>query len=217
MADRSSYIISAKRSPVGRFLGGLSKLSAAKVGGQVAKAVVADCGVDPNAIEECLVGQVLQAGAGKNPARQVALGAGLPDTISACTVNKVCGSGLQSVMFADQIIRAGDADMILAGGIESMSQAPFLIRRMRNGHKFGDTQLIDALSYDGLLNVYDGDMMGYRSLARFILSDQASDVANVELGRVLNTQKMRDMCLNKFHSNSQICSSYRSTPRPKGS
>ncbi len=160
MADRSSYIISAKRSPVGRFLGGLSKLTAAKVGAQVAKAVVADSGVDPNAIEECLVGQVLQAGAGQNPARQVALGAGLPDTISACTVNKVCGSGLQSVMFADQIIRAGDADMILAGGIESMSQAPFLIRRMRSGHKFGDTQLIDALSYDGLVNVYDGDMMG---------------------------------------------------------
>ena len=160
MADRNSYIVSAKRSPSGRFLGGLSRLTAAQIGGQVARAAVAEAGAAPDAIDECLIGHVLQAGAGQNPARQVALDAGLPDTISACTVNMVCGSGLQSVMFADQIIRAGDADVLLTGGIESMSQAPFLLGGMRNGHKFGDAQLIDSLKHDGLVNIYDGALMG---------------------------------------------------------
>ncbi|HUU94433.1 MAG TPA: acetyl-CoA C-acyltransferase [Phycisphaerae bacterium] len=160
MATNHSYLVAAKRSPTGRFLGGLSKLTAAAVGGQVAKALLDEVQADRAAIDEVLIGQVVQAGAGQNPARQVALAAGLPDTVSACTVNKVCGSGLQSVMFADQIIRAGDADLILAGGIESMSQAPYLARGMRAGTKFGDAQFVDGLLYDGLTNVYDGDLMG---------------------------------------------------------
>ena len=160
MAKDHSYLVAAKRSPTGRFLGGLSKLTATAVGGQVAKALLDEVQVDRAAIDEVLIGQVVQAGAGQNPARQVALAANIPDTISACTVNKVCGSGLQSVMFADQIIRAGDAELILAGGIESMSQAPYLTRGMRAGTKFGDAQFVDGLLYDGLTNVFDGDLMG---------------------------------------------------------
>ena len=160
MATPSSYIVLAKRSPIGKFLGGLSKLTAVEIGTQVARKMLESAGVDPAAIDEVLVGHVVQAGCGQNPARQVALGAGCPNTISACTINKVCGSGLQSVMYADQVIRAGDADVVLAGGIESMSQAPHLIRGTRSGLKFGDATLVDALIYDGLINVYDGEVMG---------------------------------------------------------
>jgi len=160
MAGRHSYIVAARRSPIGRFLGGLSKLTAPQIGAQVARAVLADAQVQPGVIDEVLVGLVLHAGVGQNPARQVALGAGLPNTISACTIDKVCGSGLQTVMLADHMIRAGDADVILAGGIESMSQAPFLAREMRGGQKFGNTTLVDSLEFDGLINIYDGDVMG---------------------------------------------------------
>ena len=160
MATHSTYLALARRSPLTKFLGGLSRLSAAQVGGQVAKATLEQGSIDPAAMDDVLIGMVLQAGAGQNPARQVALAAGCPTSISASTINKVCGSGLQSVMFADQMIRAGDADVILAGGIESMSRAPFLARDMRRGKKFGDTSLVDSLVYDGLTNVFDDDAMG---------------------------------------------------------
>ncbi|MBU0640472.1 MAG: acetyl-CoA C-acyltransferase [Planctomycetes bacterium] len=160
MAKNQSYLIAARRSPVGRFLGGLSQLSAAAVGTQVAKAMLDEAQIDRAAIDEVFVGQVLQGGCGQNPARQVALGAGIPNTVSCVTVNKVCGSGLQTVMFADQVIRAGDANLIMAGGIESMSQAPFFLPKARFGFKFGDTKLVDLMQHDGLTNVYDGDLMG---------------------------------------------------------
>jgi len=160
MADKCAYLVAGKRSPIGKFLGTLSKLSAMEIGGQVAKALIAEAKVDPAAIDEVYIGQVLQAGCGQNPARQVALAAGLPDTISCCTVNKVCGSGLQAVMLADQIIRAGDADLVLAGGMESMSQAPFLSRTLRSGNKFGHSEMVDEMLYDGLTNVYSGELMG---------------------------------------------------------
>ena len=126
----------------------------------MAKALLDETKADRNAFDEVYVGQVLQAGCGQNPARQVALGAGIHDSISCCTINKVCGSGLQAVMFADQVIRAGDADLILAGGIESMSQAPFLSRTMRGGNKFGHGEMVDEMLYDGLTNVYSGELMG---------------------------------------------------------
>jgi acetyl-CoA C-acetyltransferase len=160
MSKTYSYIVSAKRSPIGHFLGGLSKLRATEIGAQVAKAVIADAKIPAAAIDEVFVGHVLQAGCGQNPARQVALGAGIPDTISCTTVNKVCGSSLQAAMFADVAIRAGDAQVVLAGGIESMSQAPFLIRNMRSGNKFGNTELIDEMAYDGLTDVYSNLIMG---------------------------------------------------------
>ncbi len=160
MPDKQAYLVAARRSPIGRYLGALSKLSAMELGGHVAKAALATAQVDPTAVDETYVGQVLQAGCGQNPARQVALAAGLPDTTSCCTVNKVCGSGLQAVMFADLTIRAGAADVVLAGGIESMSQAPFLVRGVRAGIKFGNAEFVDEMQYDGLTNVYTGEAMG---------------------------------------------------------
>lgn len=160
MADNCAYVVAGKRSPVGRYLGSLSKLSAMEVGAQVAKALLAQAKADQAAIDEVFVGQVLQGGCGQNPARQVALGAGIRDAVSCVTVNKVCGSGLQSVMFADQVIRAGDAELILAGGIEAMSQAPFLVRALRTGNKFGHTECADMMLYDGLTNVYSDELMG---------------------------------------------------------
>jgi len=160
MATTAAFLVAGKRSPVGKYQGTLSRLSAMEIGAQVAKTLIAEAGVDPSAINEVFVGQVLQGGCGQNPARQVALGAGLPDTISCVTVNKVCGSGLQAVMFADQVIRAGDADLVLAGGMESMTQAPFLIRTLRAGNKFGHTECIDMMLYDGLTNVYSNELMG---------------------------------------------------------
>ncbi len=158
--SRTAYIVAAKRSPIGKYLGTLSKLSATELGGQVGKRLIAEAKVDPAAVGEVFVGQVLQAGCGQNPARQVALGSSLPDTISCTTVNKVCGSGLQAVMFADAIVRAGDAEIVMAGGIESMSQAPYLVRNVRLGIKFGDAPFVDEMQYDGLTNVYSGESMG---------------------------------------------------------
>jgi acetyl-CoA C-acetyltransferase len=160
MADRHAFLVAGKRSPVGKYLGSLAKLTAMEVGRQVAKALLVEAKADLAAVNEVYVGQVLQAGCGQNPARQVALAAGLPDTISCCTVNKVCGSGLQAVMFADQVIRAGDADLVMAGGIESMSQAPYLLRSLRMGSKFGNVDMVDEMLYDGLTNVYSNELMG---------------------------------------------------------
>lgn len=160
MSKNHTYLVAARRSPIGHLLGGLAKLPAAQIGAQVAKSLMETAKIAPTAVDEVLVGQVLQAGCGQNPARQVALGAGLPDTITAATVNKVCGSSLQAAMFADQIIRAGDAEVILAGGIESMTLAPHLLRNLRAGQKFGNTELVDCMAFDGLTNIYDGDIMG---------------------------------------------------------
>lgn len=160
MSRTYSYIVAAKRSPIGHFLGALSKLKAVEIGGQVARAMIAESKVPASAIDEVFIGQVLQAGCGQNPARQVALAAGIPDTISCTTVNKVCGSSLQAAMFADMVIRAGDAQIVMAGGIESMSNAPFLVRNMRSGQKFGNTELVDEMAYDGLTDVYSNLIMG---------------------------------------------------------
>jgi len=160
MATKQAYLVAGKRSPIGRFLGTLSRLTAMELGAQVGKALLKAAQVDGAALDEVFVGQVLQGGCGQNPARQVALGAGVPDKISCVTVNKVCGSGLQAVMFADQVIRAGDAELVMAGGIESMSQAPFVVRTLRNGNKFGHTEATDMMLYDGLTNVYTNELMG---------------------------------------------------------
>lgn len=160
MAEKHAYLVAGKRTPVGKFLGTISRFSAMELGAQVAKGTIAAAQADPNAFNEVFVGQVLQAGCGQNPARQVALGAGIHDEISCVTVNKVCGSGLQAVMFADQAIRCGDADLVLAGGIESMSNAPYLSRNTRGGAKFGHNELVDEMLYDGLTNVYSNELMG---------------------------------------------------------
>ncbi len=178
MSKAQTYITAAKRSPIGRFLGGLSKLPAPAIGAQVVKAMLDEVRADRAAIGEVYIGQVLQCGVGQNPARQVALGAGIPDTISCTTVNKVCGSGLQAVMQADLAIRAGEADVVLAGGIESMSQAPYFVRGMRTGNKFGNVELVDGMLYDGLTNVYDNTVMG-------VLAEETAARAGI-------TRKMQD-------------------------
>ena len=143
-------IVSAVRTPIGRFLGGLSSLSAPELGGIALREAVARAGIPAADVEEVIMGNVVQGGVGQAPARQAVIKAGLPSTISALTINKVCGSGLKAVMLAAQGIRAGDTQVILAGGQESMSNAPFYVYGMRNGVKFGDQTMVDGLIRDGL-------------------------------------------------------------------
>jgi acetyl-CoA C-acetyltransferase len=146
----TAVIVSAVRTPIGRFLGGLSTLSAPEMGGIVLREALARSGVDGADVEEVIMGNVVQGGVGQAPARQAVISAGLPTTVSALTINKVCGSGLKAVMLAAQSIRAGDTRVVLAGGQESMSNAPYYVYGMRNGVKFGDQQLVDGLIRDGL-------------------------------------------------------------------
>lgn len=149
--DRAAVVIlSAQRTPIGRYLGGLSTVKAVDLGVVAARAAIGASGFDARRIDEAIVGNVLSSGLGQNPARQVALGAGVPSSASALTVNMVCGSGLRAVMLADQAIRAGDAGVVLAGGIESMSNAPYLLGGVREGWKFGDQTVVDSMLSDGL-------------------------------------------------------------------
>jgi acetyl-CoA C-acetyltransferase len=148
--SRQPVIISAARTPIGRFLGGLSPLSAPELGAIAIRAAVARSGLKAEDIQEVIMGNVIQGGVGQAPARQAALKAGIPASVSALTINKVCGSGLKAVMLAAQSIKAGDHDVILAGGMESMSNAPFYNYGMRAGVKLGDQPLVDGMIRDGL-------------------------------------------------------------------
>lgn len=145
-----AFLLAAVRTPIGKFLGGLADWTAPRLGALVLAEAMRRGQARPDQIDEVILGNVLQAGVGQNPARQAALQAGLPDTIAAFTVNKVCGSGLKAVMLAAQAIRAGDANLVLAGGIESMSRAPHLLQGARQGWKFGDQKVVDAMVHDGL-------------------------------------------------------------------
>jgi acetyl-CoA C-acetyltransferase len=149
-ASRTPVIVSGARTPIGRFLGGLSPLSAGELGAIAVRAAVERAGIDPAAIDEVILGNVVQGGGGQAPARQAAIGAGLPAEIPSVTVNKVCGSGLKAVMLAAQAIRAGDLHAAVAGGMESMSNVPYYLRGMRTGVKFGNRELVDGLIHDGL-------------------------------------------------------------------
>ncbi len=144
------FLLSAVRTPIGKFLGGLSDQPAPKLGAAVLAEAVKRAKVVPEQIEEVLMGCVVQAGVGQAPARQAALAAGFPESIAATTINKVCGSGLKAVMMAAQAIKAGDAHLMAAGGMESMSRAPFLLPNVRQGYKYGDQTTKDALVHDGL-------------------------------------------------------------------
>src|SRR5262245_23123833 len=130
-----AFLLSAARTPIGKFLGGLSDLTAPQLGGLALAEALRRANVSPAQVDEVVMGNVVQAGVGQAPARQAALAAGLPDTIAAYTVNKVCGSGLKAVMLAAQSIKAGDANVVAAGGMESMSRAPFLLQGVRQGYK----------------------------------------------------------------------------------
>src|SRR4051812_14657587 len=160
MASPEPVILSACRTPIGRYLGGLAGRSAVDLGIVAAREALSRAGLDPSHVDETIVGNVLSAGLGQAPARQVALGAGMPPTAGALTVNMVCGSGLRAVMLASAAIRAGDAELVVAGGMESMSNAPHLLKGGRAGWKLGDRTLVDSMLHDGLTCAVEGWPMG---------------------------------------------------------
>jgi acetyl-CoA C-acetyltransferase len=155
-----AFLLSAVRTPIGKFLGELSDLPAPKLGAIAVAEAIRRSGAKPEQIDEVILGNVVQAGVGQAPARQAALQAGMPDTIAAVTVNKVCGSGLKAVMLAAQAIKAGDANLLVAGGMESMSNAPHLLMGSRKGWKYGDQTMVDALVRDGLWCSFENCAMG---------------------------------------------------------
>ncbi|MDH3943596.1 MAG: acetyl-CoA C-acyltransferase, partial [Anaerolineae bacterium] len=154
-------ILSAVRTPTGKFLGGLSGVPAVELGALVVRAAVERAGLkDPAEIDEVLMGSVVSAGLGQNPARQAGIFSGLPSSVGATTVNKVCGSGLKTVMLAAQAIKAGDGDLYVTGGMESMSRAPYLIHGRTGKLRYGHEQLVDALQHDGLWDPFEKWIMG---------------------------------------------------------
>src|SRR3954452_25113422 len=155
-----AVIISATRTPVGKFLGSLKGFSATDLGAIVVREAVKRAGVRPEDVDEVIMGCVIQAGLGQNPARQAALRGGLPNTVSAVTVNKVCGSGLKAVMMAAQGVQLGDTEIAVAGGMESMSNAPYLIPKAREGYRLGHGKMLDAIIQDGLWCAFDDQHMG---------------------------------------------------------
>ncbi|HEU4795831.1 MAG TPA: acetyl-CoA C-acetyltransferase [Pyrinomonadaceae bacterium] len=155
-----AVIISAARTPVGKFLGSLKGFSAPQLGAIAVRESVKRAGLKPEDVDEVIMGCVIQAGLGQNPARQAALNGGLPNTVSAVTVNKVCGSGLKAVMMAAQGVRLGDVDIVVAGGMESMSNAPYLIPKAREGYRLGNGELVDSMINDGLWCAFENYHMG---------------------------------------------------------
>jgi acetyl-CoA C-acetyltransferase len=155
-----AVIVSAVRIPTGKFLGALKDLAAPELGAMVVREAVRRAGIDPASVDECIMGNVVSAGAGQAPARQAALKGGLSDTVAALTINKVCGSGLKAVMLAHQAIQTGDIDIAVAGGMESMSNAPYLLPRMREGLRMGHGTVTDSMIHDGLWCPFEGWHMG---------------------------------------------------------
>ncbi|MDR2289608.1 MAG: acetyl-CoA C-acyltransferase, partial [Serratia marcescens] len=160
MQQREVVIVAATRTPVGSFHGALAPLTAVELGAAAVQGLLAQSGVPPQQIDEVILGQVLTAGCGQNPARQTALNAGLPVTTPALTINKVCGSGLKAVHLAVQAIRSGDAEAVIAGGQESMSQSPYLMAGARAGLRLGHAQMVDSVIHDGLWDAFNDYHMG---------------------------------------------------------
>ncbi|MEV4393581.1 acetyl-CoA C-acetyltransferase [Nonomuraea sp. NPDC049607] len=156
----SSVIVAGARTPIGKLLGALSGLSGVELGGIAIKAALERAGVAPEAVEYVIMGQVLQAGAGQIPSRQAAVKAGIPMTVPSLTVNKVCLSGLDAIALADQLIRAGEFDIVVAGGMESMTNAPHLLPGLRKGVKYGGSDVVDSMAHDGLFCAFDQCAMG---------------------------------------------------------
>jgi acetyl-CoA C-acetyltransferase len=161
MSNESIVIAAARRSPIGSFQGSLSAVAATELAATATRAALGDAALAPDEISEAIFGCVLPAGLGQAPARQAALAAGIPDSVGCTTINKVCGSGMKAVMFGHDLIRAGSARIVLAGGMESMSNAPYLLPKARAGYRMGHQQVLDHMFYDGLQNPYDGNMMGH--------------------------------------------------------
>ncbi len=158
---RESVIVSAVRTPTGKFLGALKSFTAPQLGALVVAEAIRRAGNDPAIVDECIMGNVVSAGLGQNPARQAALNGGLPDHVAALTINKVCGSGLKAVMLADQGIRVGDIDIAVAGGMESMSSCPYLLPRVREGLRMGNAEVVDSMIHDGLWCAFEQCHMGH--------------------------------------------------------
>ncbi|HEV2714742.1 MAG TPA: acetyl-CoA C-acetyltransferase, partial [Terriglobales bacterium] len=159
-ASDDIVIISACRTPVGKFQGSLSDLSAPQLGAIVVRESVQRAKLDPKQVDECIMGNVVSAGLGQNPARQAAIFGGLPPEVGAMTVNKVCGSGLKAVGLAAQAVKTGDSSIVVAGGMESMTNAPYLLPQARKGYRLGNAQIIDSMVYDGLWDIYNNYHMG---------------------------------------------------------
>lgn len=157
---KEAVIVSAVRLPIGKFQGSLAGFTAPKLGAMAVREAVRRAGVDPTAVDECIMGCVLQAGVGQNPARQAAIYGGLPAESAALTVNQVCGSGLRAVALAAQAVQSGDAEIMVGGGMESMSNAPYLLTQARSGYRMGNGTLVDAMIHDGLWEAYRGFHMG---------------------------------------------------------
>ncbi len=161
MSDkREAVIVSAVRTPIGKFQGTLAPLSASDLGAIAVRAAVERAGIAPETVDEVLMGNVVQAGQGQAPARQAAIKAGLPPTVGATTVNKICGSGLKTVMLAAAMIRAGDGEIFVAGGMESMNNGPYILRKARFGYRLGNDELVDGMVYDGLWCTFENHHMG---------------------------------------------------------
>ncbi|WHY75959.1 acetyl-CoA C-acetyltransferase [Neobacillus sp. WH10] len=160
MSQIEVVIVSAVRTALGNFSGSLKNVSAPELGGAVIKGALDQAGVMPDQVDEVIMGNVLQAGLGQNPARQAAIKAGIHESVSSMTINKVCGSGLKAVHLATQAILVGDAEVVVAGGMENMSQAPYLLKNARDGFKMGDQKLVDTLTSDGLTCVFNDYHMG---------------------------------------------------------
>ncbi len=160
MRDHDIVIVSAARTPIGKFQGAYKDLSATDLGATAVRAAMARTGIDAALVDECIMGNVVGAGLGQAPARQAALRGGLPDSVGALTINKVCGSGLKAVMLAGALIRGGDARVIVAGGMENMTRAPYLLPQARAGYRLGNGELIDAVVHDGLWCAFEQHHMG---------------------------------------------------------
>jgi acetyl-CoA C-acetyltransferase len=160
MSDQNVVIVSARRTPIGAFQGVLSPVTAPQLGAAAAKGAIESAGIKPGDVEETIFGCVLPAGLGQAPARQAAIAAGVPVSTPATTINKMCGSGLKAVMMAADQIRAGGAQIVLAGGLESMTNAPYLLLKARGGYRMGHGELLDHMFYDGLQSPFDGKLMG---------------------------------------------------------
>ncbi len=155
-----ALILSAVRTPIGSLNGALASASAPELGSVCVKEALQRAGLEPEQVDEVILGNVIGAGVGQNPARQASLGAGLPASVGATTVNKVCGSGLKAVMMAAQAIRLGDAQVVVAGGMESMRRAPYLLTEARQGNRLGHGEVLDAMIHDGLWDVYGNQHVG---------------------------------------------------------
>ncbi len=183
---RESVIVSAVRTPTGKFLGALKDFRAPDLGALAIREAVVRAGIDPASVDECIMGNVVSAGLGQAPARQAALRGGLPNSVGALTINKVCGSGLKAVMLAAQGIATGDIDIAVAGGMESMSNCPYLMSKVREGLRMGDSKMVDSMIHDGLWDAFDDVHMGMTGelvSERYHVSREEQDAYAVESHR----------------------------------